>query len=477
MATNYIRDGKTTEFVAPVGGVTSGVPIVIQQTVCLPITTALVGVTFSAYTSGVWEMPKLGATTATAGARAYWDQVAGVVETTDAADNYLIGYFAEAATNGPLTCRVNVLAAVAADANLDVSAKANKVVPAAPGNLAGLTAGGDLQDSGVAAAAATQIVTEVAAAAAGGPWVMVSTGANRVIDDSAIDAGTVPTMAGAAAGAGLIIVSGGANRTQAAAATPITADPQGRAMVADDFFTTAEMVAGAGGKFTPGAFDTTALANVVADDAFTAAQFAAGAGGKFAPNCLDQPNLANLIADDAFTAAEFAAGAGGKFAPNALVAAGVDNLVALDAIGEDRLTAQEASQRLVTDSAVYNANAAVLATAVGMMGCFVFSKEAADAVDIVLTLPANFDIRVLDAWAVKTAGNGAAGDTVQLFNGGAAISDIMVLNVVDTTVVRVATINDANHRVAGGGTLTADFTLGAGGNTQSQVYVSFLRVA
>mgnify|MGYP001596290046 CR=1 FL=1 len=141
------------------------------------------------------------------------------------------------------------------------------------------------------------------------------------------------------------------------AAGAISATVDGHAAMADDYFTTAEFIAGAGGKFAPACLDNTAIANVVADNAFTAAEFAAGAGGKFAPDALVEAGIDNLIADDAitaaiweakaavgaisatadghasladdfFTTAEMIAGAGGKFAPSSFDATAVTNVFA-----------------------------------------------------------------------------------------------------------------------------------------------------
>lgn len=61
--------------------------------------------------------------------------------------------------------------------------------------------------------------------------------------------------------------------------------------------------------------------------------------------------------------------------------------------------------------------------------------------------------RVIDAWAVKTAANGGAGDTVQVKNGANAITDALDLNVSDGVVVRAGSIDDAQHEIAATGTL------------------------
>jgi len=112
----------------------------------------------------------------------------------------------------------------------------------------------------------------------------------------------------------------------------LSANAEGHLKMADDYFTAAEFVAGAGGKFAPNCLIAAGIQNLFADDAFTAAEFVAAAGGKFAPNCLVTAGIQNLFADDSFTAAEFAAAGGGKFAPNCLTAATAANLFANDSM-------------------------------------------------------------------------------------------------------------------------------------------------
>lgn len=107
------------------------------------------------------------------------------------------------------------------------------------------------------------------------------------------------------------------------------------AKIADDTFTTAQFVAGGGGKFAAGCLDTTALTNVLAVGAFTAAHFAAGA--KFAADCLVTAGISNLFANSSFTSAHFS-GASIKFAAGALNNAGLASFVA-----DDAFTATEVS--------------------------------------------------------------------------------------------------------------------------------------
>ena len=81
-------------------------------------------------------------------------------------------------------------------------------------------------------------------------------------------------------------------------------------------------------------------------------------------------------------------------------------------------------------------------------------------------------IRVLDVWAVGT-GAGGASDTIQVFNGASAITNALDMNVVDTTVVRAGTIDDAQHEILAAGTLRVT---GASA-VNAEVYVLAIRVA
>ncbi len=100
---------------------------------------------------------------------------------------------------------------------------------------------------------------------------------------------------------------------------------------------------------------------------------------------------------------------------------------------------------------------------------------AAGNTDVLLT----HKTRVIDAWCVHTGGAGEAGDTIQVFNGAAAVSDAMDWSGADTLVVRAANIDDAAHEVAAGGTLRVTTTdSDAGGDVGAGiVYVLGLRVA
>ena len=56
MATNYIEDGESLTLIAPAGGVVSGVPLVINTLMVVPLTTAAEGETFAGKPKGVWKL-------------------------------------------------------------------------------------------------------------------------------------------------------------------------------------------------------------------------------------------------------------------------------------------------------------------------------------------------------------------------------------------------------------------------------------
>lgn len=92
--------------------------------------------------------------------------------------------------------------------------------------------------------------------------------------------------------------------------------------------------------------------------------------------------------------------------------------------------------------------------------------------DVVLT----HKTRIIDAWLVLT-GAGVESATLQLKNGTTnAITDAMAASGSDQALVRAATINDAYHEIAAGGTLRVT---GASGATMpaAVVYVLGYRVA
>lgn len=102
-----------------------------------------------------------------------------------------------------------------------------------------------------------------------------------------------------------------------------------------------------------------------------------------------------------------------------------------------------------------------------MVFAFVITDSASADWDIALARP----VRVIDAWFVKTGGNGAGSNTYTVENNGTAITDAMDGNVSDKAVGRAGTIDDAQHEVSS--TLRVAHVK-SGGNSAAIVYVSCL---
>ncbi|MHB1131661.1 MAG: capsid cement protein [Chloroflexota bacterium] len=88
-------------------------------------------------------------------------------------------------------------------------------------------------------------------------------------------------------------------------------------------------------------------------------------------------------------------------------------------------------------------------------------------------------VRVIDVHAVHTGGAGEANDTITVGNGANAITDAMSWAGADAAVVRAASLDDANHEIAIGGSLRVTTTDDdAGGDVGAGiVYVTAIRVA
>lgn len=208
----------------------------------------------------------------------------------------------------------------------------------------------------------------------------------------------------------------------------------------------------------------------IADDAFTAAEFVAGAGGKFATNCLDTTAILNAVADAAFTMATFAPGAGGKFAAGALNQTNADNLLAAKAISASKLVDGTAVAGIDSSDVRFLANGA----SHGVVPVVYAINQPADAagnIDLVITSK----VLVLDAWLEQEAVGNVA-DTVQLFNNGGANAITDALNFTAGAagdVTRAAQIHWTNRTVAAGTFIRATFTDGSAGagDLKGTVYI------
>jgi len=73
----YKQKGNVLSLIAPGGGVTSGVPVIIEDMTVIPATTAAAAAEFEGAVEGVYEVPKTAAETWKAGEILYWDSGTG----------------------------------------------------------------------------------------------------------------------------------------------------------------------------------------------------------------------------------------------------------------------------------------------------------------------------------------------------------------------------------------------------------------
>jgi predicted RecA/RadA family phage recombinase len=114
MAKNFIQPGKVLDYVAPGGGVVSGVPVLIGDQLVIPLITAAAGAAFAGQVEGVWSIDKPAGVFAI-GVTLYWDNGAGKVTTTSVG-NRKCGTVARAAGNADTTvwCRLDGIGTEAA---------------------------------------------------------------------------------------------------------------------------------------------------------------------------------------------------------------------------------------------------------------------------------------------------------------------------------------------------------------------------
>lgn len=70
---NYVSEGENVTLVAPSGGVTSGVPVLIGGLLVVPSVTADEGDSFAGATKGIFTVTKVGSQAWAAGDIVYWD--------------------------------------------------------------------------------------------------------------------------------------------------------------------------------------------------------------------------------------------------------------------------------------------------------------------------------------------------------------------------------------------------------------------
>lgn len=97
---NYKHEGKALEFIAPSGGVTSGVPVKIGGMLVIPVTDADQGDTFVGETKGVFEVTKVGSQAWAVGDVVFWDNGNARFTKTDAEGLFRAGVAANVVGSG-----------------------------------------------------------------------------------------------------------------------------------------------------------------------------------------------------------------------------------------------------------------------------------------------------------------------------------------------------------------------------------------
>jgi predicted RecA/RadA family phage recombinase len=95
---NYLQQGDSIDVPAPVGGVVSGLPVIIGSLIGISSVTAPEGTMIAIQRKGGYKLPKTNAQAWTVGAKIYWDAT-NKVATTTASSNTLIGIAIAVAAN------------------------------------------------------------------------------------------------------------------------------------------------------------------------------------------------------------------------------------------------------------------------------------------------------------------------------------------------------------------------------------------
>lgn len=102
MSTTNVQPGNVIELTAPVGGVTTGVPVLIGSLLVIPQVTAIATAKFNALVTGVVTMAKTSAQAWTEGQKVYWDDGNSRADSA-ATVGMLIGVAAKVAANPSAT--------------------------------------------------------------------------------------------------------------------------------------------------------------------------------------------------------------------------------------------------------------------------------------------------------------------------------------------------------------------------------------
>jgi len=97
---NFIQHGKALDFVAPSGGVTSGVPVKIGGLLVIPLVDADQTETFTGEVEGVFEVTKVGSQAWAVGDVVFWDNGNTRFTKTDAEGLFRAGVAANIVASG-----------------------------------------------------------------------------------------------------------------------------------------------------------------------------------------------------------------------------------------------------------------------------------------------------------------------------------------------------------------------------------------
>ena len=107
MATNYVQPGTTVTMVAPSGGATAGVGILIGQLFGVALTTAVENASFEMAVEGVFTLAKKDELAIAAGDPVYWNDTAKEVDDVSTAQKEVgVAGEARAVTAGLVTITV-----------------------------------------------------------------------------------------------------------------------------------------------------------------------------------------------------------------------------------------------------------------------------------------------------------------------------------------------------------------------------------
>lgn len=107
MAKNFVQDGNCITMIAPSGGVTSSIAVLIGATFGVALVDAAENEEFELGVVGVWEISKVAADTATAGDQAFYNTTSKLIS-SDPTGAVAVGVFIADATNGATTATVRL---------------------------------------------------------------------------------------------------------------------------------------------------------------------------------------------------------------------------------------------------------------------------------------------------------------------------------------------------------------------------------